>query len=59
MRLRTLQKKDALHMLTWMHDEYVTKFMKTSFSEKTLEDCEQFIASAHNDEKNLHFAIAK
>ena len=57
MRLRKLEKKDALYMLEWMHDENVVQWMQTDFASKTLEDCERFIESSAQDASNLNLAI--
>lgn len=55
--LRKLKKQDASLMLEWMHDENVVHYMKADFQHKTLEDCENFIASAQDSKKNLHLAV--
>lgn len=57
MKLRKLRVKDSSFMLEWMHDEDVTKELNTSFGDKTIEDCLQFIKNARNDKNNIHFAI--
>lgn len=57
MKLRELEKKDAPLMLEWMHDEDVVGNLKGNFKEKSLQDCEDFIMSAQNKEKNIHLAI--
>ena len=58
MYLRNLEIKDASYMLSWMHDELVTKFMHQDYSKMLLEDAQDFINSSawHLDEK--HMAIA-
>lgn len=58
MKLRSLEMKDAPLMLEWMHDDNVTEFMGADFASKKIEDCEAFISSSKNDDKNVHFAIA-
>lgn len=58
MVIRKLELKDALLMLTWMHDKSVTKNLRTDFSSKTLNDAENFIRSSWEDEENLNLAIA-
>ena len=40
-----------------MHDASVVEFMQANFKEKTLEDCEHFIARSLEDSENLHLAI--
>lgn len=54
--LRKLKIEDAPLMLEWMHDDRVTKYLRTDFSSKTIEDCERFIKSSWNDE-DVHKAI--
>lgn len=57
-KLRKLQKKDAIYMLEWMHDIDVVKDLRGDFINKSIEDCFDFIESSYkNDEKSLHFAI--
>ncbi len=58
MRLRKLLPADAPLMLQWMHDKSVVSHLGTNFAEKTLADCERFIADSQDDPKNLHMAIA-
>lgn len=57
MRLRKLEQKDARFMLEWMHDESVVRHMSANFSEKTLQDCQQFIEYSQNCEDDLNLAI--
>lgn len=57
MKLRKLEPKDALLMLEWMHDPSVVQNLQANFLEKTLEDCQMFIAEAQKDDSNLHLAI--
>ena len=57
MRLRKLEKKDARLMLEWMHDENVVHFLSANFAEKTLGDCERFIALSQETVKEMNFAI--
>ncbi len=57
MKLRNLQLKDAPLMLEWMLDKSVTKFFKTDFSSKTIEDAEIFIKDSWNSKKHVHLAI--
>lgn len=57
MRLRKLERRDAPYMLEWMHDESVTADLATNFREKTLADCEGFIAWAQTAETDLHLAV--
>ena len=45
-------------MLEWMHDTSVVQYMQANFAEKTLEDCQRFIARSLEDQENLHLAIA-
>ena len=58
MKLRRLKTKDAPLMLEWMHDASVTEYLQKDFQNSTIEDCDEFIHSSWNDEKNLHLAIA-
>lgn len=58
MRLRRLELKDAPLMLEWMHNSNVTKWLYTDFSNKEVEDCEEFIQSSwRNHASDLHLAI--
>ena len=57
MRLRNLELKDAPLMLEWMHDERVTKDLRSDFASKTLADAEDFIRSSKNQEHDLHLAV--
>lgn len=57
MRLRRLELGDASFMLEWMHDSDVVEYMKADFTSKTIRDCQAFIGSAKEDQKNLHLAI--
>lgn len=57
MRLRRLELSDAPFMLEWMHDSDVVEHMKADFASKTIRDCQAFICSAKEDQKNLHQAI--
>lgn len=61
MYLRKLKMKDAKYMLSWMHDEDITKYLNADFSGKTLDDCKQFIQANQEIGKfceNAHYAIA-
>lgn len=58
MYLRALQEKDAPLMLEWMHDPSVVGHLGTNFMEKTLADCQSFIAWAQTAENDLHLAVA-
>ncbi len=58
MKLRKLQLNDAPLMLEWMHDNSVTKHLRTDFSSKTLDDAESFIKASWEDTQNIHQAIA-
>lgn len=58
MHLRELKDKDALAMLTWMHNEETVRYLAGDFENKTLDDCKVFIAHAQtNKEESLHYAI--
>ena len=57
MRLRDLELKDAPLMLEWMHDESVVEKLRGNFREKTIYDCENFIKSSQNKDKDIHLAI--
>jgi diamine N-acetyltransferase len=56
MFLRNLRLDDAVHMLEWMHDDFVVEKLQANFAAKTLSDCESFIENSI-DEKNIHLAI--
>ena len=58
MYLRKLELKDAPLMLAWMHDKSVTQDLRTDFSSKTLQDCENFIKSSWDSTADIHLAIA-
>lgn len=57
MKLRNLEIKDASLMFEWMHDLDVVQFLGTNFSNKTLNDCLQFIEKSLIDKSNIHKAI--
>lgn len=57
MNLRKLEMKDAPYMLEWMHDATVVANMQTNFTQKTINDCENFIRKSQCSLDNLHFAI--
>lgn len=57
MNLRALQAKDAPLMLEWMHDPDVVGHLAANFAEKTLDDCNRFIAWANETQEDLHLAI--
>ncbi len=58
MHLRKLELFDAPLMLSWMHDENVTKNLRANFAAKTLADAEAFIYSSWEDTENVNLAIA-
>ena len=45
-------------MLAWMHDEKVTRDLRTDFASKTLQDAENFIKWSWEDKENANYAIA-
>lgn len=57
MKLRALVEKDAELMYEWMHDEEVVYWMLTDFSSMTMEDCNEFIVKANQNDRNLHYAV--
>lgn len=58
MKLRKLELKDVEAMLEWMHSKNVVEMLAQNFEDKTIEDCEQFIKNANEDESIfLHRAI--
>ena len=57
MKLRKLEKKDAVFMLEWMHDPSVVENLQTDFASKTIGDCERFIEDAADESSHLHLAI--
>lgn len=58
MILRKLTPADAPLMLEWMHDESVVSHLGTNFMEKTIDDCNRFIAWANETDTDLHLAVA-
>ena len=58
MLLRNLQTKDAPLMLEWMHDPDVVGHLAANFAQKSLDDCNRFIAWANETQEDLHLAIA-
>lgn len=61
-KLRELQKKDAVLMLEWMHDPEVQKNFQKSMQDMTLEDAETFCVNSNIPEElqeglSIHFAI--
>ena len=58
MKLRPLEQRDAPLMLEWMHDPDVVYHLSANFAEKTLEDCQRFIAWAAQARGDLHLAVA-
>lgn len=57
MNLRKLKQKDAPFMLEWMHDPFVTRFLRADFASKTIEDCKMFIELSQNSHINIHMAV--
>ena len=57
MNLRNLEIKDAPYMLEWMHDPSVIEYMNANFTEKTIEDCQNFIQYSNNQKKDVNLAI--
>lgn len=57
MELRNLELQDASLMLEWMHDKTVVEYLQSNFLERTLKDCEDFIALSKIDKSNLNLAI--
>lgn len=57
MKLRLLKKRDASLMLEWMHDISITENLYANFTEKDINDCEEFIIQSTSTEDNLHLAI--
>lgn len=58
MRLRELKLKDAPLMLEWMHDESVVEKLRGSFTNKSIDDCKNFIICSKNNKNDIHLAIA-
>ena len=58
MKLRKLDRDDALSMLEWMHDPSVVENLQADFASMRIEDCERFIESAQTAVHDLHLAIA-
>ena len=57
MRLRKLQREDAINMLEWMQEEDVVHFLSANFSSKTIGDCIEFIERSQNFDKDMNLAI--
>ncbi len=57
MNIRKLKQKDAPFMLEWMHDPFVTRFLRVDFASKTIEDCKMFIELSQNSHINMHMAV--
>lgn len=57
MKLRKLEKKDAVAMIEWMHDPSVVKYLQADFAHKTISDCKNFIKNAQCLTNNMHLAI--
>ena len=57
MQLRKLERKDALFMLEWMHDETVVRDLHADFLHKTIEDCYRFIEIANGSSDSVHLAV--
>lgn len=58
MYLRKLKAEDAPAMLEWMHDKSVVCHLGANFAEKTIDDCNRFIAWANETDTDLHLAVA-
>lgn len=58
MKLRKLRPEDAPLMYEWMHDKSVVQDLKTDFSKKSIQDCQDFITAAQDETRDLHLAIA-
>ena len=57
MKLRELEMKDAPFMYEWLHDQNVVEYLNIKDSNKTLDDCKDFIANSWNPNDNFHLAI--
>jgi diamine N-acetyltransferase len=57
MRLRTLEDKDAIHMLEWMKDKKVNKYFRFDPETISLDTVMKFIKSSINVAGSYHFAI--
>lgn len=58
MKLRNLEKKDAVYMYSWMTDPDMYRNFQFDPTKITLEGCEKYIEDSNQEEKNKHFAIA-
>lgn len=58
MKLRKLEPKDAALMYEWMHDVSVVGDLKANFTEKTMDDCLNFISASQEQTADIHLAIA-
>lgn len=56
-RLRELQKKDAVGMLEWMTDSQIACFFRFNALNMTIEKCEKFIELSKKDITCRHYAI--
>lgn len=57
MKFRTLQEKDALFMLEWMHDEEINKYFCFDMASQTEDSVISYIRNSWDDENNRHFAV--
>lgn len=57
MKLRKLEKKDAVGILEWMHDPDINQYFQASFADKKMEDALAFIESTEDDREHLHLAV--
>ena len=57
MKLRKLEQKDAIGMLSWMKDPTVNQYFRFNPAKVTLESAKKYIQNAQDTEKNLHLAI--
>lgn len=49
MRLRRLEKKDAVYMLEWMKEPDAVRIFRNNFTEMTIQQCEKFIQNSKTD----------
>lgn len=57
MELRKLKLEDAPLMYEWLHDENVIKYLDIINTDKTMDDCKDFIIKSWNCDENLHLAV--
>jgi len=57
MKLRTMEKKDIIGILSWMKDPEVNQFFQFDANSVNEDTVTRFVENAQNKENNLHLAI--